>query len=113
MQNVNTPLPSLPRSRPSNSPSQLSRTGRDPAPPAPLLGHGLILAGRTARSGPSPDPWGGRDPAVCAGVDEVGRGPLCGAVVTAAVAGMTGKDAQAAVDAAQIAVLNNWLRYIF
>ncbi len=30
-------------------------------------------------------------------------------LVTAAVAGMTGKDAQAAVDAAQNAVLNNWL----
>lgn len=33
----------------------------------------------------SPDPWQGRDPALCAGVDEVGRGCLFGPVFAAAV----------------------------
>ena len=33
----------------------------------------------------SPDPWQGRDPAVCAGVDEVGRGCLFGPVFAGAV----------------------------
>lgn len=32
-----------------------------------------------------PDPWQGRDPALCAGVDEVGRGCLFGPVFAAAV----------------------------
>jgi ribonuclease HII len=32
-----------------------------------------------------PDPWQGRDPAVCAGVDEVGRGCLFGPVFAGAV----------------------------
>ncbi|MDP5123115.1 MAG: ribonuclease HII, partial [Cyanobium sp. MAG_04] len=34
---------------------------------------------------PDPDPWQGRDPGECAGVDEVGRGCLFGPVFAAAV----------------------------
>ena len=34
---------------------------------------------------PEPDPWQGRDPGECAGVDEVGRGCLFGPVFAAAV----------------------------
>ena len=37
-----------------------------------------------ARRDRSSDPWDGRDPAVCAGVDEVGRGCLFGPVFAAA-----------------------------
>jgi len=46
-------------------------------------------AGAAADPLPSPEPcpdlWGGLDPAVCAGVDEVGRGCLFGPVMAAAV----------------------------
>jgi ribonuclease HII len=37
------------------------------------------------RRGREEDPWGGHDPASCAGVDEVGRGALFGPVFAAAV----------------------------